>query len=60
MNECLRTGELLWSMLMKNTDAVLSLNPSTCTSDGPLKLTPGLHERMLSALKEAHQKESKA
>jgi hypothetical protein len=56
MNECLRTGELLRYVLTENADA----NPSTCTADGPLKLSPGVHERLLSALKEVHQKESKA
>ncbi|KAF8688671.1 hypothetical protein RHS03_09529, partial [Rhizoctonia solani] len=32
----------------------------TCTTDGPVKLSPSLHERLLKSLKEAYQKESKA
>ena len=31
----------------------------TVTRDGPLRLTSSLHERLLKALKEAHQKDSK-
>ncbi|KAL5640468.1 hypothetical protein ACGC1H_007648 [Rhizoctonia solani] len=32
----------------------------TCTTDGPLKLSPSLHERLLKSLREARQKESSA
>ncbi|CUA78393.1 hypothetical protein RSOLAG22IIIB_13118 [Rhizoctonia solani] len=32
----------------------------TCTTDGPVKLSPSLHERLLKSLKEARQKESSA
>ncbi|CAE6474819.1 unnamed protein product [Rhizoctonia solani] len=32
----------------------------TCTTDGPVKLSPSLHERLLKSLREAHQRESKA
>ncbi|CAE6468178.1 unnamed protein product [Rhizoctonia solani] len=30
----------------------------TCTTDGPVKLSPSLHERLLKSLREARQKES--
>ncbi|KEP45558.1 hypothetical protein V565_260910 [Rhizoctonia solani 123E] len=32
----------------------------TCTTDGPLQLSPSLHERLLKSLREARQKESSA
>ncbi|KAJ1302879.1 hypothetical protein OPQ81_003179 [Rhizoctonia solani] len=32
----------------------------TCTTDGPVKLSPSLHERLLKSLKEARQKETSA
>ncbi|KAG8703150.1 hypothetical protein FRC08_003049 [Ceratobasidium sp. 394] len=32
----------------------------TCTSDGPTKLSSSMQERLISALKDAHKKESKA
>ncbi|CAE6429527.1 unnamed protein product [Rhizoctonia solani] len=32
----------------------------TCTTDGPVKLSPSLHERLLKSLREARQKESSA
>ncbi|KDN34903.1 hypothetical protein RSAG8_12043, partial [Rhizoctonia solani AG-8 WAC10335] len=32
----------------------------TCTTDGPVKLSPSMHERLLKSLREARQKESSA
>ncbi|KAG9127576.1 hypothetical protein FRC07_012056 [Ceratobasidium sp. 392] len=32
----------------------------TCTGDGPIKLSSSVHERLISALKDVHKKESKA
>ncbi|KAF8607288.1 hypothetical protein BDV93DRAFT_406009, partial [Ceratobasidium sp. AG-I] len=31
----------------------------TCTSDGPLKLSPSMHEELLDTLRKTHKKESK-